>query len=235
MEQIILNQILSSLDNKRDKSLLVAIHGPQGCGKSTTCSNIQNILHNKGYHCLIASLDDFYYPHRKMQQTLFEFHDDLYKYRGLAGTHDVKCLQDFLENVKQGKNALLPKFNKLLNDGLGDVDNVMQINKKYDVVIFEGWMIGYKPRQYIPSYLRIFNRELEKYKFLHTMFDLWFYFDTDLQNIYDWRYSAEKKMKKEKFDEFMKPYFIIYSNYLINKNENKYYLDKNRKVINKDI
>ena len=67
------------------------------------------------------------------------------------------------------------------------------------------------------------------------MFDLWFYFDTDLQNIYDWRYSAEKKMKKEKFDEFMKPYFIIYSNYLINKNENKYYLDKNRKVINKDV
>jgi len=235
MEQIILHQILPVLDNKLEKPLLVAIHAPQGCGKSTTCSNIQNTLHNKGYHCLIASLDDFYYPYQKMQQILFEFHDDLYKYRGLAGTHDVKCLQEFLENVKQGKNALLPRFNKLLNNGLGDVDNVIQINKKYDVVILEGWMIGYKPRQYNPSYLRIFNRELEKYQFLHTMFDLWFYFNTDLQHIYDWRYSAEKKMKKEEFDQFMKPYFIIYSNYSINDSENKYYLDKNRIVIKEDV
>ena len=113
--------------------------------------------------------------------------------------------------------------------------NVIQINKKYDVVILEGWMIGYKPRQFIPSYLRTFNRELEKYQFLHTMFDLWFYFDTDLQYIYDWRYSAEKKMNKEKFEQFMKPYFIIYSNYLINDSENKYYLDKKRNIINNPI
>ena len=235
MEQIILDKVLLSLNNKRETPLLVAIHAPQGCGKSTTCSNIQNILHNRGYDCLIASLDDFYYSYQKMQQILFEFRDDLYKYRGLAGTHDIQCLQEFLENVKQGKNALLPRFNKLLNNGLGDVDNVVQINKKYDVVILEGWMIGYKPRQYIPSYLRTFNRELEKYQFLHTMFDLWFYFDTDLQHIYHWRYSAEKKMNKEKFDQFMKPYFIIYSNYLINNSENKYYLDKNRNIINNPI
>ena len=226
MEKIILEQILCSLDNKDENTLLVAIHAPQGCGKTTTCSNIQKTLYDKGYDCLIASLDDFYYPHKKMQQTLFEFHDDLYKYRGLAGTHDMKCLQEFLENVKEGKNAKLPKFNKLLKNGLGDVDNLVDINKKYDVVILEGWMIGYKPRQYIPSYLRTFNRELEKYQFLHTMFDLWFYFDTDLQNIYDWRYSAEKNMNKETFDQFMKPYFIIYSSYVVNENKNIYYLDK---------
>ena len=44
MEQIILHQILPVLDNKLEKPLFVAIHGPQGCGKSTTCSNIQNIF-----------------------------------------------------------------------------------------------------------------------------------------------------------------------------------------------
>jgi pantothenate kinase-related protein Tda10 len=147
----------------------------------------------------------------------------------------MKCLQEFLENVKEGKNAKLPKFNKLLKNGLGDVDNLVDINKKYDVVILEGWMIGYKPRQYIPSYLRTFNRELEKYQFLHTMFDLWFYFDTDLQNIYDWRYSAEKNMNKETFDQFMKPYFIIYSSYVVNENKNIYYLDKNRNIIDGSV
>ena len=33
MEQIILDKVLFSLNNKRDTPLLVAIHAPQGCGK----------------------------------------------------------------------------------------------------------------------------------------------------------------------------------------------------------
>lgn len=40
-------------------------------------------------------------------------------------------------------------------------------------------------------------------------------------------------MSKETFEQFMKPYFIIYSSYEISENKNKYYLDKNRNIINK--
>ena len=38
-------------------------------------------------------------------------------------------------------------------------------------------------------------------------------------------------MDKETFDEFIKPFFIIYSNYLIGDENNKYVLDKNRNII----
>ena len=75
------------------------------------------------------------------------------------------------------------------------------------------------------------NKELEKYQFLHDLFDIWLYFETDPQNIYDWRFNAEATMTKETFDEFIKPFFIIYSSYLISDKNNKYILDKNRNIM----
>ena len=79
--------------------------------------------------------------------------------------------------------------------------------------------------------MRTFNKELEKYQFLHDLFDIWLYFETDPQNIYDWRFNAEATMTKETFDEFIKPFFIIYSSYLISDKNNKYILDKNRNIM----
>jgi hypothetical protein len=38
-------------------------------------------------------------------------------------------------------------------------------------------------------------------------------------------------MTKESFNEFIKPYFVIYSNYLISDETNKYVLDKNRNIV----
>lgn len=231
MEKIIFDKILSHMEKKTKQSLFVGIHGPQGCGKSTTCLNIKNKLASMNYKCLIVSLDDFYYPQTKMQQVLFEFRDPLYTHRGLAGTHDIIWLEDFLIKIKNGKNAVLPSFNKSLHNGFGDIEELIPIYDYYDVILLEGWMIGYKPRQFIPSYLRTFNRELEKYQFLHDFFDIWFYFDSDLQNIYDWRFNAETTMDKKTFDEFMKPFFYIYSNYFISNKNNKYVLDKNRNIV----
>ena len=232
METIIIDQITQKIKERTDnKTIFVGVHGPQGCGKSTSCENVRKKLSEQNINCFVFSLDDFYYPHSKMQQVLFEFHDPLYKHRGLAGTHDTVWLEDFFNRIHDGKNAVLPKFNKTLYNGQGDVDEFVPIDQHFDVVIIEGWMIGYKPRKFIPSYLRIFNRELEKYQFLHKFINIWLYFGTDLQNIYDWRFDAETTMTKESFDEFIKPYFVIYSNYLISDETNKYALDKNRNIM----
>ena len=232
MEKVIFDQIRNTI-NKRtnNETIFIGIHGPQGCGKSTSCENVRKKLHDQDISCLTISLDDFYYPYEKMKHVLFNIHDDLYKHRGLAGTHDTTWLEDFLKRIKDGENAILPKFNKSLHKGFGDIDEFVPINEHYDVIILEGWMIGYKPRQFIPSYLRTFNKELEKYQFLHDLFDIWLYFETDPQNIYDWRFNAETTMTKETFDEFIKPFFIIYSSYLISDKNNKYILDKNRNIM----
>ena len=232
MEKVIFDQIIDTMKQRtQTEPIFVGVHGPQGCGKSISCENVKKKLHDQNISCLTISLDDFYYPYKKMKHALCEFRDNLYNQRGLAGTHDTKWLKDFLTRIKQGENAVLPKFNKSLHKGFGDVDEYIPIHEHYDVVILEGWMIGYKPRQFIPSYLRTFNKELEKYQFLHDLFDTWLYFETDKQNIYDWRFNTETTMDKETFDEFIKPFFIIYSNYLIGDENNKYVLDKNRNII----
>lgn len=229
MESLILNHILSNY--KKGKELFVAVHGPQGCGKSTSCENIRKNLCKAGHKVLVISLDDFYYPYQKMQEVFFEFNDDLYRHRGLAGTHDIELLYDCLDRLKEGRNVLIPKFNKTLHNGKGDIEEFVPYEGKYDIVLFEGWMIGYKPRKYVPSYLRRFNFELEKYQKLHQYFDVWIYFDTHIRHVYKWRHSAEKVMEIDTFNEFMKPYFIVYSNYLITTEQNKYYLDENRGIL----
>ena len=231
MEEIILEKILLQY---REKPIFVAIHGPQGCGKSTSCKNVKKKLQIMGLRVLIMSLDDFYYPHEKLQQLFFEFNDELYKYRGLAGTHDTQLLYHCLDKLQKGENVLIPKYNKTLNNGLGDIEEFIPHEGKFDVVLFEGWMIGYKPRKYIPHHLRRFNFELEKYQNLKNYFDLWIYFDTHIKNVYKWRYSAEKTMDIDTFNEFMKPYFVIYSNYLICAKNNVYYLNKKREILKND-
>ena len=77
-----------------------------------------------------------------MKHVLFDIHDDFFKHRGLAGTHDTTWLEDFLKRIKDGENAILPKFNKSLHKGFGDIDEFVPINEHYDVIILEGWMIG---------------------------------------------------------------------------------------------
>jgi len=232
MEKIIIDQITQKIkEQTNNETIFMGVHGPQGCGKSTSCENVKKKLSEQNINCLVFSLDDFYYPHSKMQQQMLKFNDPLYKHRGLAGTHDIRWLEDLFKRIHDKKNAVLPKFNKTLHNGQGDIDEYIPIYEHYDVVILEGWMIGYKPRQFIPSYLRTFNKELEKYQFLHKVIDIWFYFGTELQNIYDWRLNVETTMNKETFDEFIKPYFVIYSNYFISDETNKYVLDKNRNIV----
>ena len=100
-----------------------------------------------------------------------------------------------------------------------------------DIIIFEGWMIGYSPQAFVDEKLILFNNELKKYKFIQDFFDLWICFDTDnIDNIYKWRWSAEQNFDENEFKAFMNPYMEVYKNYIC-KRKNTYILDINRNII----
>ena len=233
MNEYILQQIKNQL-NINSKNI-IGIHGPQGIGKTSLNKYLKKNLNNDKYNVIFLSLDDFYLKINDMKKFLSESENNLYKFRGFPGTHDIDLLYNTILNLINEKKTYLPVFDKTIENGFGDRVKYNEFNEKYNIIVFEGWMIGYEPlinnedKEY-----DYFNDNLKKYKKIQDLVTIWICLETDnLENIIDWRFSAEPEngMNKKTFLEFMKPYFKIYNKYSIKKD--KIIVDKNGNIINK--
>tara|TARA_Y100000996_G_scaffold377201_1_gene329081 strand:- start:344 stop:1273 length:930 start_codon:yes stop_codon:yes gene_type:complete len=133
---------------KNRKPFIVGLSGGQGTGK-TTISSIMSIILKKYFKLNIfkISIDDFYKT-RKERFILSKKIHNLLKTRGVPGTHDTNIILDFLNKVKHKnfKPLKLPKFNKAADDRFKK-ELWYSINKRPDVIIFEGWCIGARPQK----------------------------------------------------------------------------------------
>ena len=133
---------------KNRKPFIVGLSGGQGTGK-TTISSIMSIILKKYFKLNIfkISIDDFYKT-RKERFLLSKKIHNLLKTRGVPGTHDTSIILDFLNKVKHKnfKPLKLPKFNKATDDRFKK-EFWYSINKRPDVIIFEGWCIGARPQK----------------------------------------------------------------------------------------
>ena len=213
--------------------LWIAIHGPQGCGKSTLSQNIKCHLEKQNVSVCTLSLDDFYYPYQNMQAFIEKENHPLYKHRGLAGTHDLTKLFHCLDDLKCGCLTSVPSFDKTKHEGRGDIVYHKIPMIKYDVVLFEGWLIGYKPLHDPPEILSAFNEYLKLYQKLRSYFTEWFYIEAEnIDHIYTWRKSAESTMNDQDFDDFMCGYMYVYKHYTLDHiTKQKFTLDQNRNII----
>ena len=231
MKEYILNLIKNNI--YFDKKNIIGIHGPQGVGKTSLNKYLKKNLNNEKFNVIFLSLDDFYLKKDEMKLFLNNSSNNLYKFRGFPGTHDIELLYNTINNLINDKKTLLPVFDKTIDNGFGDRVKYNEFNEKYNVIIFEGWMIGYEPLlNNNDEEYNLFNENLKSIK-IQDLVTLWICIETDnLDNIIDWRFNAEPKngMNKETFLEFMKPYFKIYKKYNIEKD--KIIVDKNRVVIN---
>lgn len=225
-------RILNNLNNGTN---IIGIHGPQGMGKTTINKFLKSELTKKGYKVIILSIDDFYYDYTTMKIKLDNFNDDLYKYRGLAGTHDLTLLDTTLKNLIENKNTKIPIFNKNKRHGFGDRDGYYESGINNNIIILEGWLIGYEPLSFINDNLKTFNDNLKTYDKIKEKITYWIKVEANsLDYIYNWRWSAEDKnngMDKETFNNFFKPYLVIYKNYKIN-DLDKININEKREVIN---
>ena len=79
-------------------------------------------------------------------------------------------------------------------NGFGDRDGYYESGNDIDVIIIEGWLIGYEPHNFTSDDLYLFNENLKLYKNLKNNIDFWVKVESnDIKNIYGWRWSAEDK------------------------------------------
>lgn len=152
--------ILSHLSRHRSSSstpttpLFVGIQGPQGSGKTYITSLLRELLTGEPHKLSVAvlSIDDLYLPYSGLQEVeRLNGGNRLLKGRGLPGTHDVQLGKDILSALKsinenEAVSITLPVFEKSLHNGKGDrlPDGVL-VKGPVDVVIMEGWCMGFCP------------------------------------------------------------------------------------------
>ncbi|MDC3101272.1 uridine kinase [Candidatus Pelagibacter sp.] len=133
--------IAKKTDNK--KPYFVGLAGGQGTGK-TTVSSIIKIILEKFFKLKVfkISIDDFYKTRKERIALSKKVHPMLLT-RGVPGTHDINMMLDFFKKskAKKFKSMKLPNFNKAIDDRFSK-NKWNTINKRPDVIIFEGWCVG---------------------------------------------------------------------------------------------
>ena len=165
---------------KKGKTLLLGLSASQGSGKTTVAVILSIILKNFFKRNVnVVSIDDFYKKLSDRKEMAEQKHP-LFKTRGVPGTHDTHLIDYFFTSLrrKKFKKIKIPKFDKSTDDRMKK-NRWHNINKKPEIVIFEGWCVGAKPEK--KSSLKKPINLLEKYQ------------DQDLV----WRQFVNEKLKKE--------------------------------------
>ncbi|KAF2256716.1 P-loop containing nucleoside triphosphate hydrolase protein [Trematosphaeria pertusa] len=209
--------------------VILGITGLQGSGKSTWASKIVQLLateHN--LRTVTISLDDLYKTHDDLIAQRNKYPGNkLYRTRGQPGTHDEQLAAQFFKELKgyRGDGELkIPSFDKSKFNGEGDRAPKEQwhtITAKPDVVVFEGWCVGFRPlsaaaveekhrlalagklpvntpANHKLEHLLQVNESLKRYcdAFMGPQhFDFMIHIDTeDVRNVYKWRLEQEYKL-----------------------------------------
>ncbi|KAF2833589.1 P-loop containing nucleoside triphosphate hydrolase protein [Ophiobolus disseminans] len=231
-----LNILLPKIKQQHQQSsnpIILGISGLQGSGKSTWASKIVEILTSQyNLHTITISLDDLYKTHDDLiAQKEKDPNNKLYRTRGQPGTHDEQLAAHFfqeLANYRGNAELKIPSFDKSQFNGEGDrapKSSWPVITRKPDVVVFEGWCVGFQPlpasavqdmheravagklaintpAQHSLAHLLEVNDNLKRYcdAFMGPgHFDFFIHIDTDdLRNVYTWRLQQEHKMIEAK-------------------------------------
>jgi D-glycerate 3-kinase len=231
-----LNILLPKIKCQHEQSttpIILGVSGLQGSGKSTWASEIVEILTSQhGLHTVAFSLDDLYKTHDDLvAQRNRDPQNKLYRTRGQPGTHEEHLAAKFFRELEtyQGEGELkIPSFDKSKFNGEGDrapEQDWPVLSRKPDVVVFEGWCVGFQPlpasaveakyklavggklsvntpAQHQLNHLLEINDNLKRYcdAFMGPQhFDFFIHLDTtDLHNVYTWRLQQEHKMIEAK-------------------------------------
>ncbi|QGP80915.1 kinase [Sphingobium sp. CAP-1] len=127
------------------RTLIIGINGAQGSGKSTICRFLQaSLLPEYGLSAATVALDNLYLPLAARDRMAQRIHP-LFRTRGVPGTHDVDAGVTLLRDLAAGRDILIPRFSKALDDRLPQADWTRH-SGKVDILLFEGWCVGARPQ-----------------------------------------------------------------------------------------
>lgn len=217
--------------------LVIGFSAPQGCGKTTLVFALNYLFSITERKSATVSIDDFYLT-AEGQAKLREQNpgNALLEYRGNAGSHDlpfsVETLTALSKLTKEGVKMKLPRYDKSAYNGKGDRADPKtwpQVEGPLVAVLFEGWMLGFKP---LPvEVVKAVDPQLETVnKYLEAYYDAWDKFIKawivikikDPTCVYQWRLQAEIAMREagkpgmsdEEVEDFVSRYLPAYNAYL---------------------
>lgn len=207
--------------SKGTEPLMIGISAPQGCGKTTMTDMIKAMFHKEGKKCVSISLDDFYLTGAEQDALAKQSSPNkLLQLRGNAGSHDLDLLNATMESLYLQKMNPLPFYDKSLRAGKGDrapVEEWQVVNddSPVDIVLFEGWMLGFHPvsASAVSGDIATVNKflSLPGYAKLHSLFDGWLVIALeDINFVYEWRLDAEKRVHILQFSPRIYSYIPLY-------------------------
>ncbi|KAE7997407.1 hypothetical protein FH972_002046 [Carpinus fangiana] len=212
--------------------LVIGFSAPQGCGKTTLVFALDYLFRVAGRKTATISIDDFYLT-AECQAKLREENpgNALLEFRGNAGSHDLPFSVETLTALNSLKMKL-PRYDKSAYNGRGDRADPStwpEVEGPLMAVLFEGWMLGFKPLSMevikaVDPQLETVNKNLEAY------YDAWDKFIKawivikikDPSCVYQWRLQAEIAMREagnpgmsdEEVKDFVSRYLPAYKAYL---------------------
>ncbi len=207
-------QGLAAHQHSAGRSILVALNGCQGSGKTTVCDYLRCALEAEHRLQTVAlSLDDFYLT-RAQRQMLAASVDPLLATRGVPGTHDMPLLRATLEQLLDSQRrepVTIPRFDKATDDrhppaGWDDITPPVHI------VLLEGWCLGAQaqPRAALSQPINALEREEDasgkwrnysntrlgsEFQPLYALVDQWIMLRApSFECVFDWRREQEQKL-----------------------------------------
>ncbi|OQE16699.1 hypothetical protein PENSTE_c023G00551 [Penicillium steckii] len=213
----------------------LGLNGVQGAGKTVLVSTLQDTLRAEPYSLSVVtwSLDDIYLTHADQLALAKKYPDNpLLQHRGQPSTHDLVLGEKVFASLAAEKPTAIPQYDKSAFAGQGDRVPESQwdvVNadgqQKIKVVIFEGWCVGFRPRDdntlralwedavkrkesgdysgrlgYVKfEDIQTVNDSLKGYNALTDKLDALIHIDAqNLRFVYEWRQEQERGLRAAK-------------------------------------
>ncbi|OAY81277.1 D-glycerate 3-kinase, chloroplastic [Ananas comosus] len=213
--------------------LVIGVSAPQGSGKTTLVFALDYLFRRSGRNAATLSIDDFYLTAEEQAKLRSRNPGNaLLELRGNAGSHDlqfsIETLTSLSKMTKRGMKMKLPRYDKSAFGGKGDRADPStwpEVEGPIEVVLFEGWMLGFKPLPNdVVKALEVVNKNLEAYYDAWDKFiEAWIVIKIKDPNcVFQWRLQAEIAMREdgkpgmsnEEVLDFVSRYLPAYKAYL---------------------
>lgn len=150
---LLLPKLERRLAARGSSPLIIGLSGLQGSGKSTWANTLSLALQRHHLKVVNVSIDDFYHNHETLVMLREKNPGNTQmRTRGPPGTHDEELASAFFSDLQAGKDVKVPAYDKSKFGGEGDrfpPDSWKNVSTDppIDVVIFEGWCVGFRALQ----------------------------------------------------------------------------------------